>query len=227
MMISVFLPTRKGSERVINKNTREFAGINGGLLKIKLVELLNCKNVDEIILSTNDESSIKVAEILANPRIKIVLRPNHLALSETSLIDLVNYVPSVCSNENILWTHVTSPFIGSHDYDEIIEKYFNALLNGYDSLMTVKSLRNFIWDESKNDIINRVNNEKWPRTQDLKVLHEIDSGVFINSKENYKSNFDRIGKKPYLFESKGLGSFDVDWEEDFKTAEILYKALYG
>ena len=31
--IAFFLPTRKGSERVRNKNTRPFAGIEGGLIK--------------------------------------------------------------------------------------------------------------------------------------------------------------------------------------------------
>ena len=30
--IAFFLPTRKGSERVKNKNTRPFAGIEGGLI---------------------------------------------------------------------------------------------------------------------------------------------------------------------------------------------------
>jgi N-acylneuraminate cytidylyltransferase len=91
--------------------------------------------------------------------------------------------------------------------------------------MTVKSIRNFIWDELKNDIVNRINEEKWPRTQDLRVFYEIDSAVFINSKENYIEFHDRIGNKPFLFESKGLCSFDVDWEEDFKTAEILFSAI--
>ena len=35
----VFLPCRKGSERVPQKNTRTFAGVVGGLLWIKLNEL--------------------------------------------------------------------------------------------------------------------------------------------------------------------------------------------
>lgn len=40
-----FLPTRKGSERVQNKNTRTFAGIEGGLLKLKLNQLLEIDRV--------------------------------------------------------------------------------------------------------------------------------------------------------------------------------------
>lgn len=48
--IAFFLPARKGSERVKNKNTRSFAGIEGGLVENKIRQLLSTKHVDEIIL---------------------------------------------------------------------------------------------------------------------------------------------------------------------------------
>jgi N-acylneuraminate cytidylyltransferase len=134
---------------------------------------------------------------------------------------LVKYVPTIVSQEHILWTHVTSPFINGNDYDEIIEKYFTSL-EKYDSLMTVKKIQNFLWDPESNGLINRINNEKWPRTQDLKPYYEIDSAVFISNVANYKLLNDRIGEKPFLFVQEGLKSFDVDWEDDFKLAEILY-----
>ena len=225
-MISVFLPTRKGSERVLNKNTRDFAGEQGGLLKLKLIELLGSKKISEIVLSTNDASSIKVAEQFSDARLNIVQRPEYLALSSTSLQDLVKYVPGVCKNEHILWTHVTSPFVETSDYDKIISDYFFNLNKGYDSLMSVKAIRNFIWDKDLNDIINRNNNEKWPRTQDLKVLYEIDSAVFISSNINYTKFKDRIGSQPFLYELDSIKSFDVDWEEDFKLAEVLYSSFH-
>ena len=37
--IAFFLPTRKGSERVKNKNTRPFAGSEGGLVENKIKHL--------------------------------------------------------------------------------------------------------------------------------------------------------------------------------------------
>lgn len=226
-MISVFLPTRKGSERVINKNTRDFGGIEGGLLKLKLTQLLSSHVIYEIILSTDDPSSIKVAESFQSKRIKIIERPEDLALSSTSLVDLVRYVPTICNSEHILWTHVTSPFVLADDYDAICVKYLEQIKDENDSLMTVKAIRNFIWDKDQNDLINRINNEKWPRTQDLKVYYEIDSAVFLSSRANYLKYDDRIGKYPYLYEMDGMKSFDVDWEEDFRLAEILYKELYA
>lgn len=226
-MISVFLPTRKGSERIINKNTRHFAGNEGGLLKLKLIQLLKSQHISEIILSTDDPVSIEIAESLQNNKIKIVKRPEELALSTTSLVDLVRYVPTLCSSEHILWTHVTSPFVLYEDYDAICVKYSEQIKSGSDSLMTVKPIRNFIWDKDQNDLINRINNEKWPRTQDLKVYYEIDSAAFLSSRANYLNYKDRLGKYPYLYEMEGIKGFDVDWEEDFRLAEILYKGLYA
>lgn len=60
--IAFFLPTRKGSERVKNKNTRPFAGMDGGLIENKIRQLLGTKLIDEIILSTNDEKCMEVAQ---------------------------------------------------------------------------------------------------------------------------------------------------------------------
>lgn len=67
--------------------------------------------------------------------------------------------------------------------------------------------------------------EKWPRTQTLPELYEVNSGVFINSLDNYLNFKDRIGKKPFLYRTEGLSSFDIDWPEDFDMAENLYKNI--
>jgi len=227
--ISVFVPTRKGSERVVNKNTRPFCGFSNGLLEIKLKQLLKTKAVHEIILSSNDEISLEFGAKLAkiDDRLKIVVRPDFLSSSSTNLTDLVKYVPSVCSKPHILWTHVTSPFVNPEDYDNAISLYFKSLEKGYDSLMSVKTIQNFLWSKEKNDLINRLSDAKWPRTQDLMPLYEIDSAFFIASKDIYINTHDRIGEKPILMQQSGYKSFDVDWEDDFELAELIYEYFNG
>lgn len=222
--VSVFLPTRKGSERVLNKNTRKFSNIEGGLLELKLKQLIKVQSVSEVVLSTNDEECMSIANGIYDfeNKIKIITRPDSLALSSTNLTDLVAYVPSIVKYSHILWTHVTSPFVLSEDYENAIIKYFYALKNGYDSLMSVKKFQNFLWSDEKNDIINRINNQKWPKTQDLKALFEINSAIFIACEDTYRMNKDRIGKTPILFEQDNLKSFDIDWEDDFELAEFIY-----
>lgn len=222
--VSVFLPTRAGSERVKLKNTRTFSNVDGGLLRIKLEQLLDSKSIAEIILSTNDYNSVEVAKKIKSKRLVIVERPDHLAQSTTNLTDLVKYVPSVCNSKHILWTHVTSPLISSSDYDDAIRIYFEGLNQGYDSLMSVKKIQNFIWSKKHNVVINKKENDlkKWPRTQDLNIVYEINSAIFLASRDIYLSEMDRVGITPYLLAQSQIQSTDVDWEEDFKLAEILF-----
>lgn len=225
MSFSFFLPVRKGSQRVPKKNTRSFAHHEGGLLELKLMQLIKVKGVDEIIVSTNDEECMAIAKKF-QPQVKIDKRPDKLAASSTKLSDLIKYVPQITNNEHIIWTHVTSPFFQTHNYELAISSYNDALQSGYDSLMSVTILKSFLWDIKKNDLINRNSNLRWPQTQDLYPLYEIDSAVFITPKEIYESTGDRVGKKPFLFENTKLASLDIDWEEDFKIAEAVYEKFY-
>lgn len=218
--MTIFLPCRSGSQRIPQKNTKIFAGIEGGLLRVKLNTLLQVSSIDTILVSTNDLEVMAVAKSFKNKKIVIDVRPEHLATSSTSTDDLVKYVPTIIKDKHILWTHVTSPFISVSTFEKAIEQYFK--IDDYDSLMTVNKIQTFLWDKEKPINYDR-SVEKWPRTQTLPELFEINSGFFINSRENYLKYQDRIGIKPYLYVTEGNESVDVDWPEDFKLAEMIYK----
>lgn len=221
-MVSVFLPCRAGSQRVPDKNTKHFAGIKGGLLKLKLKQLLDVHLIDKIILSTNDPNVIDIAVGL-DKRIILDIRPEELANSNTRTDDLINYVPEIIKEGHVLWTHVTSPFLDTNIYNEAIEHYLQSIYLGVnDSLMSVNKIQTFLWDKNGSVNYNR-NEEKWPRTQTLPEWYEINSGIFISSIDNYKKYNDRVGIKPILFQIQGFASFDIDWPEDFKFAETIYK----
>ena len=85
-MITVFLPCRSGSERVPEKNTKIFAGVDGGLLRIKLEQLVKIKSVDQIILSTNDPKVINIGNNFSK-KVIIDKRPEELALAKVRLPD--------------------------------------------------------------------------------------------------------------------------------------------
>jgi CMP-N-acetylneuraminic acid synthetase len=218
--VNVFLPMRASSERVPQKNTKRFAGVEGGLCEIKLKQLLASRLISNIFISTDDPAVTEIAQRFNCDKIKIITRPHALALSSTSTDDLIKYVPSVMPEAQILWTHVTSPFIGPELYDEMIKVYLNNT-NSYDSLMTVTKVQKFIWNDS-GPVNYNSNVEKWPRTQTIKPLWEINSGAFIASKKIYEERMDRIGHNPYLFELNEDVAFDIDWSWDFTTAEALF-----
>lgn len=222
-MITAFLPCRLGSQRVPRKNIKDFAGVEGGLLKIKLEQLLHTTKIDNILVSTNDPKVLEFASKYNDKRLIIDERPDHLGSNKTTTDDLIKYVPTIISEGHVLWTHVTSPFLNEGDYDSIIESYFKALDDGYDSLMTVLKLQGFIWNKTKPLSYDR-KELKWPMTQNIEPFYEVDSGVFLSSIYNYTKRNDRIGKQPFLFEQKKSKSVDIDWPEDFDLAEKLWLA---
>lgn len=223
-MITAFLPCRSGSQRVPKKNTKTFAGVEGGLLTIKLKQLVRVSLIDRIVLSTNDPEVIAIGKSI-DKSIIIDERPEHLATSETSTDDLINYVPCVIKEGHVLWTHVTSPFLTSQMYELAIEKYLEEIsLDRHDSLMTVNKIQTFLWDKNGSINYDRTK-EKWPRTQTLSEIFEVNSGLFLNSIENYLKFKDRIAKTPFLYKTEGYTSFDIDWPDDFKLAEFMYSSI--
>lgn len=226
--ISFFLPTRKGSERVKNKNTRDFAGVSGGILKIKLEQLLQVDSIDDIVVSTNDPDTVVVANSFNSPKIRIIERPEHLCLSSTNIEEFITYIPSIIEAEHVFWVHATAPFVTADDYEVALKKYWEVLESkDFDSLVSVTKIQQFLWDAEINRCINHDRSVvKWPRTQDLKPLYEINHAFYINSVDNYRKYSDRIGLNPDLYELDKIKSFDIDWEDDFKIAEVIYEKYF-
>lgn len=223
MTVNVFLPCRKGSQRVPKKNIKPFAHYQNGLIEVKLAQLIESKNVDRIYLSTNDDEILDYADSLDSEKIQIHKRCEELSSSTTSTDDLVAHALELIKEGDILWTHVTSPFLGAGVYDEIISNYYDKLDKGFDSLMTTDLIHGYLWNESEAINYDR-EVEKWPRTQTLKPVHEVNSAVFLASADVYQNLDDRIGQKPFLYSLDKIQGFDIDWEEDFDIAQAMVNA---
>lgn len=223
MKITCFLPCRKGSERVKNKNIRPFSSYNNGLIEIKLKQLSEVEEINTIVLSTNDEEIITYAESTGIKNLVIHRRSDDLSSSQTSTDNLITHARELVNDGHILWTHVTSPFLNSNTYKKIILSYKESLKEGFDSLMTTTPIQSFVWGD--NGPINYDRNyEKWPRTQTLSVLHEVNSAVFLANLDIYLNNNDRIGNKPKLYPLNKIEGMDIDWPEDFEITECLLNA---
>ncbi|MDB5687655.1 MAG: acylneuraminate cytidylyltransferase, partial [Rhizorhabdus sp.] len=196
-----------------------------GLVGIKLQQLVACKRIDEIVLSTNDEAVIAIGEQWldrAEGRLRIDRRPDHLCASSTSTDEVIAYVPTIIPEGDVVWTHVTSPFFDSDDYVDAIDIYEAALNAGtHDSLMGVTKMHGFIWNDQGPITYDRAV-EKWPRTQTLTPLFEVNSAIFIAPISVYKDQADRIGQTPLLHDVGKAKTVDIDWEEDFEIAQSLW-----
>lgn len=223
MKVVAFLPCRKGSERVPKKNIRPFSGFQHGLIELKLKQLLAAEEITEVVLSSNDDEILDFARTIGDNRLRLHKRADALSSSTTSTDSLVGHAVGLIPEGHILWTHVTSPFVNAEYYDGIVRRYKQALAEGYDSLMTTSAIHGFLWNAHAPLNYDR-SVEKWPRTQTLEVVNEINSAVFLNSAENYLKMDDRIGAKPYLYTLDKIVGFDIDWEDDFAMAQCVVSA---
>ena len=225
--LACFLPCRKGSERIPQKNTKKFANHELGLIHIKLSQLESVPSIEKIFVSSDDPAVLERASDERFTKVILDKRHSNLALSSTSTDELIRYVPRLIDCPHILWTHVTSPFIDSLIYENAISRYFEALKTGeHDSLMSVTKHQNFFWDKTGAINYDRVK-EKWPRTQTLKPIYEINSGFFIGQRKSYIEIGDRIGARPFLYPIDHAHALDVDWPEDFTLAEDLWRSRHG
>lgn len=218
--VTCFLPCRAGSQRVVRKNIKPFASSEHGLIEIKLRQLLAAEGVDEVVLTTNDADILAYAKSLDEPRLRLHRRVEELSTSATSTDQLVAHALELIPEGHILWTHVTSPFITAKHYDDVIRAYWEQRVQGHDSLMTTTAIHGFLWQDEQPMNYDRTI-EKWPRTQTLAPLHEVNSGAFLAPAALYRELDDRIGRRPYLYAMDKFTSFDIDWPEDFVVAECL------
>jgi|APSaa5957512576_1039674.scaffolds.fasta_scaffold43599_2 CMP-N-acetylneuraminic acid synthetase len=228
--IVCILPIRKGSKRVVNKNTRKFGMFEVGLSEIKIRQILQSKFITTLLLSTDDENVVDLAHKLfqdssSSIKLKIDKRPKEFA-GDINTDELIKYFATILTdfdNEILLWTHATSPFIDGAMYDDLLTQYKESIFQGYDSLMTVESLQGFIWNEA--GPINSDGLTRWPRTQSITPFFHLDSGAFIIDTKLFVEKCDRVGVRPKKIVLVNPHCIDIDEASDFSFAEKIH-ALY-
>lgn len=224
MKITAFLPVKKNSVRVPNKNTSKIGIFKLGLFEIKINQLLKINYFSNIIVSTNDQEIIEYLNFFNNRKIILDIRPETLCKSSTSTDDLIKYVIENFNFEHLFWTHVTSPFFNSSKMSKVLQQY-NKIINlkeGFDTIAGVCSLKSYIVND-KFDCINKKSHDyqKWPNTQDLEEFFEINNSFFLTSRISMIKTQDRIGNKVFPYVMDKLSSFDIDWPDEFSFAKTL------
>jgi CMP-N-acetylneuraminic acid synthetase len=229
--IVALIPARAGSERVNLKNIRPFAGFNGGLLELKLRQLALVDDLNEIIISSNDPVVLDFASCFSHEvdsRVTAIERPDELGRSSTPMSAFISYAATLRDSGVMLMTHVTHPLVTSTVFTDLIAAWRVAETMGHDSLVTVTKLHKFIW--SKNGPFNYDSSvEKWPRSQDIMPLFEINHAAYFIQFVRMRELNDRIGKAPRFHELPEALSMDIDWEDQFNLMEdiILGRKMRG
>lgn len=220
--IIALLPMKGHSERVKNKNMRDFGG--KPLYHAVLSTLLQCSNIEKVVINT-DSDKIKEDALKNFDRVEIIDRPAEIQGDFIAMNDIIGYDLAHTDGTYYMQTHSTNPLVSAETIDKAIEFFFENL-GTYDSVFSVTRLQTRLyWNDGS--AINH-NPAELLRTQDLPPVFEENSNFFIFSKESFKNAGNkRIGLKPAMFEQNKLEAVDIDDPEDFELAEILYTKRNG
>lgn len=215
MKIIALLPMKGNSERVPNKNLKDFNG--KPLFHHVLKSLQNCALIDEVIINTDSDKIAESASIFS--KVKIHQRPLEICGDFVSMNDVIANDLDNSDGDIYLQTHSTNPLLKTETITKAIQEFKNS---DKDSLFSVTKLQTRLyWKDGKP--VNH-NPEELIRTQDLPPLFEENSNIFIFTKESFvNAGNKRIGLNPTMFEVDKIEAIDIDEPQDFILAETIQK----
>ena len=118
MKIKALVAVRSGSQRVVNKNIRPFAG--SSLLEIKLNQLKRISNIDGIVVNSNDD---KMLEIASNMGCEVVKRDEYYASNQVSMSEVYRNMAENVNADVIAYINATNPLLNDKTIVQAIENY--------------------------------------------------------------------------------------------------------
>lgn len=218
MKIKALVAVRSGSERVLNKNLRPFAGSN--LLELKLKQLKSIKELDGIIVNSNDNRMLEIADKLG---VETVKREPLYATSSVSMSDVYKNMAENFNADIVMYANVTNPLVNTESYINGI-KTFREIRDRFDSLNSAHLIKEFMFLDNKP--VN-YDLDHQPRSQDLPNIYALNFAFSILSKEDMIKYTNVVGRAPYMYELTESESVDIDTEFDFEIAEFLYKKKHN
>jgi len=209
------------SERVPGKNLRDFCG--KPLLCHVLHMLQQHNGISRIVVNTDSERIARQASEFT--KVVIHERPAALCGHTVPMNAVLAHDLQLLGEGHYLQTHVTNPLLAGATITEAIGRYF-SLLSEYDSLFSVISHRSRFFDA----VQRALNHDPAVllNTQDLAPLYEENSCIYLFSHASFFGNqLNRVGRRYALYAMSKLESIDIDTEEDFRLAELAWKAFRG
>lgn len=218
MKIKALVAVRSGSQRVVNKNIRPFAG--SSLLEIKLNQLKRIPNIDGIVVNSNDD---KMLEIASNMGCEVVKRDEYYASNQVSMSEVYRNMAENVNADVIAYINATNPLLNDRTIVQAIENY-KKNISQYDSLNSAHLIKEFLFKE--NLPIN-YDLRHQPRSQNLPDISALNFAINIISREKMIECKNVVGYKPNIYIIDEVEATDIDNPIDFDFAEFVYKRKNG
>jgi CMP-N-acetylneuraminic acid synthetase len=217
LQLAALVPMKGNSERVPNKNLREF---NGRPLCHWVLNTLDANTeVDEIVVNTD---SAEIGEEARHFDATVLERPEELRGDHVSMNRIILHDVAHLDADYYLQTHCTNPLLRPETVAEAVSAF--ATGDG-DSLFSVTPLQTRLWDENCEPINHE--RDELRRTQDLPPVYEENSNLYLFTEESLERRKNRIGDDPEMFPMDESEAIDIDEMIDFRVAEMLHRDRYG
>lgn len=212
------IPARGGSKSVPKKNIKPLG--NKPLIKYTFEQVSKVKNLDYVLVSTDDE---EIANVSQNESFRVIKRPHEISRDNSSTESALLHAIDKLEKEGRFFDYVvvlepTSPFRKSSTIDECISLIYK--LNA-DSLLTLKESYSNIGNFNSHYFIPiRPNQPR--RRQDRKPFYIESSTLYIAKIDFLKATKSLVSDKwaAYILKSDEE-SVDINNLMDFYFAETL------
>ena len=210
------VPVRQGSERVRNKNFKPFGDAN--LLELKLAKLKHVPGIDAIVVNTDSDRAIEIAERLGVGHYR---RDAYYASSACINSDHWRNLAETTEADYVMHTLCTSPLIALDTYAQVVEAFRRQVATGvYDSVNTVRAVKKFLWMDGKP--LNYAIGQS-PNSQNLPDVVSLTFGISIIARDLMIARGNVVGTRPLFYPLDEIESVDIDTDLEFEFAEFVYR----
>ena len=214
---TAIIPVREGSQRLKNKNILPFGESN--LLIHKIRQLKQVSSIDSIVVSSDSDIMLEMAD---KEGVKTHKRALEYSDDKTrSFNEVVENVVLGAEGDHILWTPCVCPMLDSINFENAIKTYKNEVVSNdyYDSLISVKLVKEYFWDEEKP--LNYTM-EHHVISQQLPNWYSVTNGLYMAPRQLMLERKYFCGYTPFLFEVNKIAAIDIDDEYDLEMARAIY-----
>ena len=211
-IVKALIAARSGSLRVQNKNIRPFAGST--LLEVKIEQLKRIKNIDGIVVNSNDD---EILDMSSKFGVETIKRDPYYASNTVSMSDVYKNMAENMDCDVIVYANCTNPLIEDKTIWDIIEFYKDH--DEYDSVNSAHLIKEFLF---KDNLPINYDLRFQPRSQDLPDIYALNFAVSVISKQRMIECKNVVGVKPYIFKIDEVEATDIDNQIDFDFAEFIF-----
>ncbi len=220
--VTAVIPIRKGSTRVLGKNLRPFCSTAAGpevdsLLSWKIRQLEEVISPENILVSSDWAEALEVASALG---CKTHTRPDWLCRADAPFDEVICNIANQVRTRHLMWSPVTSPFVGPRIVTSFLENYFALDLHrqNHGQILT-SEIRDYFY--MSGNPLNFPLGTGHVQTQDIAPISRWSWALSARPTSKVIESKYMFSEYVTFFDSDILTTFDINDEVEFQMAQHL------